>query len=272
MNKLEAIILAAQTFIRVNPFDSHVVITDAKGIAIQVIPAQTYKLDIKIGDNLFEGEAIKECLRTKKRINAVVPKDVFGAKIVINVDPIIEEDGELSGIIGLGMSMKLQDSLHLAAQSIAATGQQICATAEELATTATHLAEDLSKVRMGSNRVLADIQKTDDILKFVSDVAANSNLLGLNAAIEAARAGEQGRGFAVVADEIRKMAINSNQSVIEIKKTLQQVQNQTQSMVATIINTTELGERQAAATEEILATIEHLTSTAANLEKISEID
>lgn len=270
MSQLEALIDNAELFQKLTPLDCCVMICNAEGIIVKFISPKSFSMNVTVGSKVSPNGAIGESLATGKEVAKILPKEMYGLPIKAVSSPLYENN-ELIGAIATATSLSSQQSLQEAVQTIASTSEQITATAQEVAAAACTLSENLSSLRASGESVLHEIQKTDDILRFVSDVASNSNLLGLNAAIEAARAGEHGRGFAVVADEIRKMADNSSNAVKDIKTILGSIQETASTIVSTIADTTALGEKQAAATEEISASMQQLASSAANIEKIARL-
>lgn len=92
------------------------------------------------------------------------------------------------------------------------------------------LAEVIGQSSIAMGRLKDETGNIGSVLDVIKSVAAQTNLLALNAAIEAARAGEAGRGFAVVADEVRSLAQRTQQATSEIEGLiggLQQIADET---------------------------------------------
>ncbi|WP_027177192.1 methyl-accepting chemotaxis protein [Maridesulfovibrio hydrothermalis] len=103
--------------------------------------------------------------------------------------------------------------------------QQVIAAVEGVRSQADDLKQSMEQLGVEASEI-------GNILRVITDIADQTNLLALNAAIEAARAGEAGRGFAVVADEVRKLAESTMSATSEVGGAIVKIQNMTKQNIA----------------------------------------
>lgn len=99
------------------------------------------------------------------------------------------------------------------------------------------------------------------IIGVINEIAAQTNLLSLNASIEAARAGEAGLGFAVVATEIRKLADESVHASERISEIIHKIQEKTNRTIQNVMKADNIVANQTDSLSHTIASFEVINNS-----------
>ncbi len=121
----------------------------------------------------------------------------------------------------------VSDSAQRAAQS-SLSGRK---STEDVGAGMTRIRQQMEAIAASMGRLSEQSQAIGRIMASVEDLAAQSNLLAVNAAIEAAKAGEYGKGFGVVALEVKSLAAQSRQATNQVRTMLGDIQKATTAAV-----------------------------------------
>ncbi|NPV92843.1 MAG: chemotaxis protein [Firmicutes bacterium] len=254
------------------PEGAWVGITDLQKIAFRYGSPKFDIPEIKKGDLLKEGDIGWRTLNEKKKVVMDLTTRKYGNLRMMGIPLYDEETNELVGTFGITVPRNLAKDLQELAGKLSANTEEMASVMQEIAASAGDISITEGKLASQIKEAQHNIEQINEILDFIKNVADQTKMLGLNAAIEAARAGDQGKGFGVVAEEIRKLSDQSKQTADQIRKITQMINDNIVQAVKASEGTVRQSQEQAAATQQVTASVmemaqlaEKLTSMAGNL-------
>lgn len=231
--------------------------------------ATTFHIPVIAGREIPKGDPTHEVIKQGKQLIANVPAEVYGFPMKGVITPIIT-GGRVVGCIGIGRNTAIEAKVLQMTSNLEESIQQVSDTIQQIVDSSSSINENQQQLGTAVTEIGEATDSIYVVLELIKNIVNQTKMLGLNASIEAARAGDDGRGFGVVAKEIRKLSDQSQHTVARINDLAKQIDQRVQGAQNVSSVTLKAVEEQAAATQEIMASIEEISSSSQILDDIAK--
>ncbi len=184
-------------------------------------------------------------------------------------------------------------AVSVSAEATSSNVTTVAGASEKMSESIAHIASQVAEATESTTKAVKDATNTSEKIRILEDhvgqisklvamiqeIAAQTNILALNATVESARAGEAGKGFAVVAAEVKGLAHQTAQATEKISEQIDVIQASTKASVGAIneVSTTieqvqaisaliaQAMEQQRATTSEIASNVEQAAAQTQNV-------
>lgn len=248
------------------PDDVMLGITDREKF-IFYAPSKHLNFNVKKGDSIPpEDISLQEALKGNS-CSIRVSKEAFGIEFKSYATPI-KFNGKVIGTIGMAYNIEdeiaFEDTLKQYRESL----NEIKEKNDSIYENFKSLAETCFKITEKSQETLESSKQMDTIISVMSNIAKQTNLIGLNAGIESSRVGEHGKGFGIVAQEIRKLASESQSASKEIANSLSNIKEGINLSVHGLTDINQATQQQTIIIQEFVGIINNMQAISEELDHL----